>query len=226
MNPTVLICDDNYAVHESLKTFLRLENIDYLSAYSGEDAMRLIEKERIDLVVLDIMLPGVYGDEICRQIREKSNIPIIMLSALGSVSDRIKGLRLGADDYISKPFSPSEVVVRIQTILKRTRNYSSDHVLSFEELRVDPDAFTVTVNGEEIPATPGEVKMLIYLIKNSNIALSRERLLDAVWGYDYVGDTRVVDALINRLRKKLPRENVNFQISSIYGIGFKLEKIR
>lgn len=226
MNPVVLICDDNYAVHESLKTFLQLENIDYLSAYSGEEALSLLEKEKIDLIVLDIMLPGIFGDEVCRQIREKSDIPIILLSALGSVADRIKGLKLGADDYITKPFSPSEVVVRIQTILRRSKNYSADRVLRFEELSVDPDAFTVTVNGEEISVTPGEVRMLTYLIKNCNIALSRERLLDAVWGYDYVGDTRVVDALINRLRRKLPKDNVNFQISSIYGVGFKLEKIK
>lgn len=226
MNPVVLICDDNYAVHESLKTFLQLENIDYLSAYSGEEALDLLGKERIDLVVLDIMLPGMFGDEVCTRIREKSDIPIILLSALGSVEDRIKGLKLGADDYITKPFSPSEVVVRIQTILRRSKSYSSEHALRFEELSVDPEAFTVSVRDQEIPATPGEVKMLIYLIKNSNIALSRERLLDAVWGYDYVGDTRVVDALINRLRRKLPKDNVNFQITSIYGIGFKLEKIK
>ena len=227
MNPTVLICDDNFAIHESLKSFLLAEGIDSISAYDGEEALSLLEKNHVDLIILDIMLPKLFGTEVCRIVRQKSNIPIIMLSALGSEEDRIKGLQLGADDYVTKPFSPKEVVLRVQTVLRRATGTAAvkNNVLRLAELEVNTDSYTVTVNGEKIPVTSSEVKMLAYLIENKDVVLSRERLLNAIWGYDYVGDTRAVDAQIKRLRKKLPDEGVHFKIQSIYGVGFKLEEI-
>ena len=226
MNPTVLICDDNFAVHESLKSFLQLENIDSVSAYSGEEALDLLASHQIDIVILDIMLPGMFGTELCRLIRSKNSIPIIMLSALGSEEDRIRGLKLGADDYVTKPFSPREVAARIQAILRRSSPQQKPHKkLYFAELTVDLDAYSVWVGSEKIELSPNEIKMLAYFIENKDIVLSRERLLNEVWGYDYVGDTRAVDAQIKRLRKKLPSENVHFRIQSVYGVGFKLEEI-
>lgn len=224
MNPVVLICDDSFAIHESLRNFLAAAGIDSVSAYNGKDALSLVSGTQIDLVILDIMLPDISGTDVCREIRKKSDIPIIMLSALGSETDRIFGLQLGADDYVTKPFSPLEVTTRVQSILRRVSPQPKHNVLHFAELTVDTDAFQVRVGGQDILLTPNEVKMLAYFIENAGVVLSRERLLSAIWGYDYCGDSRAVDAQITRLRKKLPSENVHYRIQSVYGIGYRLEE--
>lgn len=224
MEPKILICDDNQSVHESISILLAEENMDTISVYNGEDALKVLRSGRIDLVILDIMLPAKSGTEVCREIRRTSDVPIIMLSALGSESDRIQGLRLGADDYVTKPFSPLELTERVRAILRRTHKLSNQKELHFAELTVDPDAYTASVNDQSLEVTPSEVKMLSYFIKNAGKALSREQLLNAVWGFDYCGDSRAVDSQIVRLRKKLPVENVHFKIKSVYGIGYKLEE--
>lgn len=225
MKPVVLICDDSFAIHESLRNFLSAAEIDSVSAYNGKDALSLISSTQIDLVILDIMLPDISGTDVCCEIRKKSNVPIMMLSALGSETDRIFGLQLGADDYVTKPFSPLEVATRVQSILRRTTPQQKHNVLRFAELVVDADAFLVQVNGKKIDLTPNEIKMLAYFIENAGVVLSRERLLSAVWGYDYCGDSRAVDAQITRLRKKLPSENIHYRIQSVYGIGYRLEEV-
>ena len=225
MKPVVLICDDSFAIHESLRSFLSAAEIDSVSAYNGKDALSLVSGTQIDLVILDIMLPDISGTDVCREIRKKSNVPIMMLSALGSETDRIFGLQLGADDYVTKPFSPLEVTTRVQSILRRVSPHLKHNILHFAELTVDIDAFQVRVDDQEIILTPNEVKMLAYFIENAGVVLSRERLLSAIWGYDYCGDSRAVDAQITRLRKKLPTENVHYRIQSVYGIGYKLEEI-
>lgn len=225
MKPVVLICDDSFAIHESLRSFLAVAGIDSISAYNGKDALSLMSGTQIDLVILDIMLPDISGTDVCREIRRKSNVPIMMLSALGSETDRIQGLRLGADDYVTKPFSPLEVATRVQSILRRTAPQATHKVLHFAELTVDVDAFLVHVNDKKVELTPNEIKMLAYFIENAGIVLSRERLLSAIWGYDYCGDSRAVDAQITRLRKKLPSENVHYKIRSVYGIGYRLEEV-
>lgn len=225
MNPVVLICDDSYAIHESIRNFLSVEAIDTVSAYNGRDALKLIQSTGVDLVILDIMLPDLSGIDVCRELRRKSDVPVIMLSALGSEADRIHGLRVGADDYVTKPFSPPEVAARVRSILRRTSMQHKRYVLRFEELCVDADAFLVYVNGENVALTPNEVKMLAYFIENAGVVLSRERLLNAIWGYDYCGDSRAVDAQITRLRKKLPSEHVHFRIQSVYGVGYRLEEV-
>ncbi len=226
MNPTILICDDSYAVHESLRSFLEEADFDCVSTYDGEEALQVLRSRRIDLVILDIMLPKLFGTEVCREIRRTSDVPIILFSALGSENDRIQGLRLGADDYVTKPFSPREVVARVQAILRRANPKRPNKQLRFAELLVDLDAYLAWVNGTPVSLTPNEIKMLGYFIENAGVVLSRERLLNAVWGYDYVGDTRAVDAQIKRLRKKLPAEGVHFKIQSVYGIGFRLEELK
>lgn len=226
MRPVVLICDDNYAIHESLRSFLSAEKIDTVSAYNGKDALTLVQNTGIDLVILDIMLPDFSGIDVCREIRRKSDVPVIMLSALGSETDRIHGLQIGADDYVTKPFSPLEVATRVRSILRRASVQQKRHVLRFAELTVDADAFLAYVDGEKAALTPNEVKMLAYFIENAGVVLSRERLLNAIWGYDYCGDSRAVDAQITRLRKKLPSEHVHFRIQSVYGIGYRLEEVQ
>ena len=225
MNPLVLICDDSYAIHESLRSFLAAAGIDTVSSYNGKDALNLVSGTHIDLIILDIMLPDLSGIDVCREIRKKSNVPIMILSALGSETDRIFGLQLGADDYVTKPFSPLEVATRVQSILRRVSPQPKHNTLHFAELMVDADAFLVHVNGQKIDLTPNEIKMLAYFIENAGVVLSRERLLGAVWGYGYCGDSRAVDAQITRLRKKLPSENVHYRIQSVYGIGYRLEEV-
>jgi DNA-binding response OmpR family regulator len=225
MRPTVLICDDSLPVHESLRSFFAAENIDTLSAYDGEEALRLLRNAHVDLMILDIMLPKLFGSEVCREVRRTSDVPIIMLSALGTEDDRIRGLRLGADDYIAKPFSPAEVVERVKAVLRRAAPRARHRELRLGELAVDVDAYSVSVGGEKLKLTPGEVRLLIFFIQNAGTVLSRDRILDAVWGYTYCGDGRAVDAQIKRLRKKLPPEKAGCRIESVYGLGYRMEEL-
>ncbi len=221
----ILICDDNIAVHESISAYLQAENMEYESVYNGEEALKKLEEKPFDLVILDVMLPGLFGTEVCRNIRKTSNVPIIMLSAKGEEFDRILGLELGADDYITKPYSPREVVTRVKTILKRTHNTFQEkgEILTVGEMKIDRTAFEVLIKGKKTEFTPKEIELLIYFTLNKNKVLSREQILNKIWGYDYFGDTRAVDNLIKRMRKKIPEENLGFDIKSIYGMGYKME---
>ncbi len=220
---TVLICDDNDAVHESLKKFFQQENIRVISAFCGEDALKILKTSDIHLMILDIMLPGMSGTDLCREIRKTSQIPILFLSAKGEEIDRIIGLELGADDYVTKPFSPREVVLRAKKLLTRTSSDSKKTILQYEELTVNADTFEVFVNGNKIDnMSAKEIRLLIYLLSNPHKVLNREQILKAVWDYECYCDTRAVDAVIKRIRQKLPLENVHFSIQSVYGVGYRL----
>jgi len=219
----VLICDDSAAVHESLERYLQADGIHVLSVYDGESALERFRAYDIDLIILDIMLPGIPGTEVCSIIRRSSDVPIIMLSARDDEYDRIIGLGLGADDYVTKPFSPREVAMRVRTVLRRQRGIPATKKFMLAELTVFPDSYEVFVNDERISMRPKEIEVLSYLIENVGKVLSREQILNAVWGYEYYGDTRVVDTQIKRIRQKLA-SGVHFAIRSIYGAGYKLEE--
>lgn len=219
----ILICDDNIAVHESLKAYLMSENMNTISVFDGISALDEIKKHKIDLIILDVMLPKLYGTEVCKEIRKSSDIPIIMLSAKGDEIDRIIGLEIGADDYITKPFSPREVATRVRTILRRSKPKNDSNQLQIEELTINMDAYEVYVLNNKIDLTPKETEVLYYLVKNMGKVLKREQILNAVWSYDYYGDTRAVDTQVKRIRQKLPEVNVNFTIKTIYGIGYIFE---
>lgn len=225
--PIVLICDDNIAVHESLTAYLKAENIQCVSAYDGKEALNKINNSQFDLVILDIMMPKMSGTDVCREIRKTSEVPIIMLSARGEEFDRILGLEIGADDYITKPFSPREVVARIKAVLKRaqpqTLHTTPSERIVIDQMTIDVECYDVIIGNQKIELTPKETEILIYLSRNKNKVLTREQILNQVWGYDYLGDTRAVDTLIKRLRKKLPASGLNFEIKSVYSIGYKLE---
>ena len=221
---TVLICDDNIAIHRSLTTCLKSEGIEAVSVYDGESALQALSKQKFDVVVLDVMLPGANGYEVCREIRKFSNVHIIMLSARGEEMDRIIGLEIGADDYVSKPFSPREVVIRIKKVLKRLHPKQGEKVLALAELTIHPESYEVFIRGEKIDMTPKEISILTFMVSNAGKVLTRERILGVAWGYEYYGDTRVVDTLISRLRQKLSRNDVHFVIRSVYGIGYKIEE--
>lgn len=222
-NTTVLICDDNAAVHESLTSYLKAAGIDIISVFNGDAALNMLKKKQIDLIILDIMLPKRFGTDICREIRQNSDIPIIMLSARSDEEDRILGLELGADDYVTKPFSPREVVIRVFTVLKRVNPKELDHTISFQDLTIYPDSYKVLIHGQPLDVTPKEFSVLCYLAQNIGKVLSREYILNVVWGYDYYGDTRAVDTIIKRIRQKLMYADAQFSILSVYGVGYKLE---
>ncbi|WP_061309136.1 response regulator transcription factor [Clostridium botulinum] len=227
----ILICDDNDTVHETIGTYLKNDEMTYISAYDGKQALEKFNAEKPDLVILDLMMPKIFGTEVCKEIRKISNVPIIMLTAKGEEIDRIVGLEIGADDYIVKPFSPREVVTRIKTIFRRVGNANIDtnlnrKLVTFNNFNIDLDKYEIRLNKEKIDVTPKECQILYLLATNEGRVLSREEILDKVWGYDYFGDTRVVDTQIKRIRKKIPEEGEKWSIKTVYGIGYKFEVLK
>ncbi len=218
---TVLICDDSVAVHESLKIYLEESGIRVLSAYDGETALEMLRTGDIQLLILDLMLPGQPGTEVLQQLRQTNHLPVLILSAKDSEFDRVLGLELGADDYVVKPFSPREVSARVRAILKRTDRTPERRVSTFASLTVDQDAYSAKVGTQPLNLTAKELEVLALFAAHPDTALSRERIMNAVWGYQYCNDTRAVDTQIMRLRQKLPK-NADFEITSIYGVGYKL----
>ena len=221
---TILICDDNETVHQTLQLYLQEAGYQILSAYDGLSALEMVQKYPVSLVILDIMMPKLFGTEVCRQIRKTSDIPIIILSAKGDESDRIVGLELGADDYVTKPFSPKEVVTRVKTILRRTQPRKGSTVLRLGALQVNPKAYEVTIRDRPIKMTPREVELLAFLMGRVGEVASREEILNAVWGYDYYGDVRAVDTLLARIRSKLPEHDAGVVFRSVYGVGYMIEE--
>lgn len=226
MYPLILIADDDTSVHESLGLYLSSEGFEHQSAYNGRQAIDMFESLHPDLIVLDLMMPEVSGLDVCRQIRTNSSVPIIMLTAKGEEIDRILGLELGADDYIVKPFSPREVLARIKAVLRRFSEKSGDEdtsIIRLPQLEISLDNYQVKAAGKVIPCTPKEVEILHMLCSNVGQVFSREQILSRVWGYDYFGDTRTVDAHIKRIRQKLPQENVPWALKTVYGVGYRFE---
>ena len=226
MYPLILIADDDQVVHESLGLYLSAEGYEHQSAYDGQQALDMVESLHPDMMVLDLMMPRVSGIDVCRTIRQTSSLPIIMLTAKGEEIDRILGLELGADDYIVKPFSPREVLARIKAVLRRFSEKASEEdssIIRLPQLEISLENYQVKVAGKVIPCTPKEVEILHMLTSNVGQVFSREQILSRVWGYDYFGDTRTVDAHIKRIRQKLPTEGVPWALSTVYGVGYRFE---
>ncbi len=222
----VLVADDDPNVHEVLGLYFRREEYQMLSAYDGEEALEIMRRSRPDIVVLDVMMPKKDGLMVCREIRRESNVPILMLSAKSEEFDRLLGLELGADDYIAKPFSPREVVARVKVVLRRLRdageNSRSPHLV-VGNLDIDMNAYIVKLGEEIVPCTPKEIEILWTLAGNPGMVFSREHLLQSIWGYDYIGDTRAVDSHIKRIRAKLCNEKNNWDIRTVWGVGYRFE---
>ena len=222
----ILVADDDNSVHEVLRVHFRREEYQMLSAYDGEEALEMMRRSRPDIVVLDVMMPKKDGLMVCREIRKESNIPIIMLSAKSEEFDRLLGLELGADDYITKPYSPREVVARIKAVLRRLHESGEENRathLIVDNLDIDMNAYVVKLNGSVVPCTPKEIEILWTLASNPGIVFSREHLLQSIWGYDYLGDTRAVDSHIKRIRAKLCVEGNGWDIRTVWGVGYRLE---
>ena len=221
----ILLADDDRIVHESLGIYLKAEGFETVDVYDGQAAVDKLEPD-IALCVLDIMMPNMSGTDACKEIRKRSKVPIIMLTAKGEEIDRILGLELGADDYIVKPFSPREVVARIKAVLRRTNEQQQSvdsGVVTHEQLVIDIKSYTVTLRGQSIICTPKEIERLYMLASNPGQVFTREQLLNKVWGYDFAGETRTVDTHIKRIRAKLDNTGLNWSIKTIYGVGYKFE---
>ena len=225
MATKILICDDDPFVHESLHIYFEADGYDVVDAYDGEEGLQKAD-DSISLCILDIMMPKKSGIDVCREIRSRSQLPIIMLTAKGEEIDRILGLELGADDYIVKPFSPREVVARVKAILRRveSRNNTKDpNVINYNGLQIDLNSYTVLLRGEHVVCTPKEIEILYMLASNPGQVFTRDTLLSRIWGYDFAGETRTVDTHIKRLRAKLNSEGLGWSIKTIYGVGYKFE---
>ena len=229
----ILICDDDPIVHQSLSLYLDNEDFGHESTYHGEQALEMLKKSHFDLMLLDQMMPGMSGSQVCRTVRKESQIPIIMLTARGEEIDRILGLEMGADDYIVKPFSPREVISRIKAVLRRTAPQAENAhapqqeltTLHFGSLEIQPERYSVRIGGAPVNLTPREVDVLTLLASNPGRVFDRDQILSRVWGYDFFGDTRTVDTHIKRLRQKIDCEEMGkkWDIVTVYGKGYKFE---
>ncbi|MGD2050790.1 MAG: response regulator transcription factor [Chloroflexota bacterium] len=220
---TILVVDDEVNIRELARMYLEQEGFQIVTAVNGQQALEQVRQDPPSLVVLDLMLPEVDGWEVCRQIRKSSNLPIIMLTARDDDVDKIVGLELGADDYLTKPFNPRELVARVRAVLRRTspgESHPADKVRRLGNVTVDPGRHEVLIAGQRVNLRTKEFDLLVTLMDHPNMVLTREKLLDTVWGYEYYGATRTVDVHISQLREKL--KDSNLQIETVWGKGYKL----
>lgn len=223
----IFIVDDEKNIRDLIEKYLLNEGYKTTSFSDGSTVVEEIFTKSPDLIVLDINMPGENGLDICKEIRKKSDIPIIFVSARDEEFDRVIGLELGGDDYLSKPFSPRELVARIKNIFRRLDKKTvevQDSCISIRDLILNTSTRTITSDEEEIKLTTKEYELMEFLMVNSNIPFTREGLIEKIWGYDYLGDLRVIDDLVKRLRKKLRDKNSKVQIETVWGYGYKIEK--
>lgn len=225
----ILIVDDDNNIAELISLYLTKECFDTKIVNDGEEALAAFETYNPNLILLDLMLPGIDGYQVCREVRAKANIPIIMLSAKGEIFDKVLGLELGADDYMIKPFDSKELVARVKAVLRRYQPIKAEETASpdlkcvkYEELVVNLSNYSVIYKGQSIDMPPKELELLYFLASSPNQVFTREQLLDHIWGYEYIGDTRTVDVHVKRLREKI-KDYANWSLSTVWGIGYKFE---
>ena len=223
----ILIVDDDNNIAELISLYLTKECFETRIVNDGEQALREFSLFHPDLILLDLMLPGIDGYQVCREIRHSSQVPIIMLSAKSETFDKVLGLELGADDYIIKPFDSKELVARVRAVLRRTKIKqpaapSSEKCVSYQDLTINLTNYSVTYMGSQVDMPPKELELLYFLAASPNQVFTREQLLDHIWGYEYIGDTRTVDVHIKRLREKI-KDHPGWSISTVWGIGYKFE---
>lgn len=225
-NGKILIVDDDKNICELLRLYIEKEGYEAEIANDGETALDIFDACNPDLMLLDIMLPGLDGWQVCREIRKRSNKPIIMITAKGEVFDKVLGLELGADDYVVKPFEAKEVIARINAVLRRTAKEEPDEeskTVSYENLSINLTNYELKVNGKKIDTPPKEMELIYHLASNPNKVFTRDQLLDEVWGFDYYGDSRTVDVHVKRLREKLEGVSDRWSLKTVWGVGYKFE---
>ena len=219
----ILIVDDDENISEVINMYLMNSYYETRVTYNGKDACTLFNEFKPELVLLDMMLPGMDGIEVLKWIRKNSEIPVIMLTAKGDTFDKVLALELGADDYIVKPFDPKELLARVKAVMRRYNYDEKDvEIINYADLIIDSNSYSVVYNGEEIKMPPKDFELLYYLASNKNKVFTREQLLCEVWGYDYPGDSRTVDVHIKRLREKL-NGGKSWQLETVWGVGYKFE---
>lgn len=224
----ILIVDDDEHISELISLYLTKEFYDTKIVYDGEEALRQFCLFSPNLILLDLMLPGIDGYQVCREIRQQSNVPIIMLSAKGEVFDKVLGLELGADDYIIKPFDSKELVARVKAVLRRyqpaqaSQTKPAGKYVEYPDLTINLTNYSVVYKEKTVDMPPKELELLYFLASSPNQVFTREQLLDHIWGYEYIGDTRTVDVHIKRLREKI-KDHASWAISTVWGIGYKFE---
>ncbi|QNU65497.1 response regulator transcription factor [Ruminiclostridium herbifermentans] len=220
----ILIVDDDRNICELIGLYLQKEGYDVVFAYNGINAVDIFKVQTPSLVVLDIMLPGIDGWQVCREIRKVSSIPIIMLTAKGETFDKVLGLELGADDYMVKPFEPKELVARIKAVLRRYEHKEVDtQEVAYTNLIINKSNYTIRLKGNLIEMPPKELELLFFLASNPNKVFTREQLLEHVWGFDFYGDSRTVDVHVKRVREKIDIEGQSWQLKTVWGVGYKFE---
>ena len=224
-NNKVLIVDDDEHIVELIKLYMDKEGFDTVTANNGKKAVELFKSEAPAIVILDVMMPEMDGWQVCREIRRVSNIPIIMLTAKGETFDKVLGLELGADDYMVKPFEPKELLARVKAVLRRsdTKESNAEIEIVFPNLTINLSNYELKINGNIVEVPPKELELLYFLASNPNRVFTREQLLEEVWGFDYFGDSRTVDVHIKRLREKLEGVEANWQLKTVWGVGYKFE---
>lgn len=225
--PKILIVDDEENICELVRLYIEKEGFDAIIANDGQEAVAKFNKEKPDLILLDIMLPIKDGWQVCREIRAQSKVPIIMLTAKGETFDKVLGLELGADDYVVKPFEPKELIARIRAVLRRSADSvdekADEDELSFDGLKINQSTYEVYIDDKKVEMPPKEFELLYFLAKNTNKVFTRDQLLDEIWGYEFFGDSRTVDVHIKRIREKLEGENRSWALKTVWGVGYKFE---
>jgi len=231
MSDKILVIDDDPNICELLKIYLSKEEYEVMTAKNGQEGISMFKLYKPDLVLLDIMMPDKDGLAVCREIREISSRPVIMVTAKDGEFDKVLGLELGADDYITKPFSAKEVCARIKAILRRTQNLGNGADTGTESLRLDNleislIRYELKLNNKIVDMPPKELELLHFFVKNANRVFTRDQLLDRVWGYDYLGDSRTVDVHVKRLRDKIDGVSDSWHLKTVWGVGYKLEVLQ
>ena len=221
----ILVVDDDQNICELLRLYIEKEGFEVRIANDGRKALEIFEEQNPDLIMLDIMLPELDGGQVCREIRKKSQCPIIMLTAKGEVFDKVLGLELGADDYVVKPFETKEVVARIKAVLRRYGSNAEEQIkeVRYDKLSINLTNYELKVDGVAIDTPPKEMELIYHLASNPNRVFTRDQLLDEVWGFDYYGDSRTVDVHVKRLREKLEGVSDKWALKTVWGVGYKFE---
>ena len=229
MGNKVLVIDDDVNICDLLKLYLEKESYEVITAPGGPEGISMFKVYEPDIVLLDVMMPKKDGWQVCREIREISSKPIIMITAKGEVFDKVLGLELGADDFIVKPFDPKEVCARIKAVLRRTKNQDLENdveVIKFDNMEISLQKYELKLKGKIVDIPPKELELLYFLVSNVNRVFTRDQLLDKVWGFDYLGDSRTVDVHVKRLREKLEGVSDKWNLKTVWGVGYKFELIQ
>ena len=220
----ILVVDDDKNICELIKLYLEKEGYEIFLSHDGLDGIVKYNKIQPDLIILDIMLPGADGWEVCRKIKKNNDVSIIMLSAKSEIFDKVLGLELGADDYIVKPFEPKELVARVKAMLRRINNYEKkEKLIVYNTLLIDKSNYQVKLDNVVIEMPPKEFELLYYLVSHPNQVLTRNNILESIWSYDFFGDSRTIDVHVKRIREKIENDDSSWQIKTVWGVGYKFE---